>query len=507
MNNYFILNMSFHKITINSILLLFFIQLITSQLTIQDKNYIEKFITNGQSKTTGLFFDSNDAFKHTKEAIVSMNILERDVRYKTEICNKVSDTKEIDSNIVAIDKLFNCKTKFKTYKPDLKSSKLIDLYHESQIIDLLQLDDQWENLFKSTKKFLSNDKFSLVKSKDKEDKSIMGTAIGIEILTLIANKKQSMKSDIKKLLDGVVKELADSYSSLSDDIILYTEKNINIYRLNYHVINGLKSAKRLGVDIKGFNDMLYKLLNYFNTFKYDFISSIDNVYFLLNIYKLLEKTPLMKVTKDSFNYLKEKNLKIKFENIFGNKLDIHNTTITLRVKENKQKNSKISSQKKKTSYDLDDEEPVNTTPKSKSIEIKNKENEVEFDLSEMIKDPGYFILDIKMENRYYGLRERLQKNIYSYSEVKIESVDFEIIDKISDTNNQHPSTLSNPKKYNEVFKATQDNTLIARVKVSFPGAEKPTLMEQVFLQLKNTELDKSYNAYASKFDKKIMNIL
>ena len=339
--------MSFHKITINSILLLFFIQLITSQLTIQDKNYIEKFITNGQSKTTGLFFDSNDAFKHTKEAIVSMNILERDVRYKTEICNKVSDTKEIDSNIVAIDKLFNCKTKFKTYKPDLKSSKLIDLYHESQIIDLLQLDDQWENLFKSTKKFLSNDKFSLVKSKDKEDKSIMGTAIGIEILTLIANKKQSMKSDIKKLLDGVVKELADSYSSLSDDIILYTEKNINIYRLNYHVINGLKNAKRLGVDIKGFNDMLYKLLNYFNTFKYDFVSSIDNVYFLLNIYKLLEKTPLMKVTKDSFNYLKEKNLKIKFENIFGNKLDIHNTTITLRVKENKQKNSKISSQKKK----------------------------------------------------------------------------------------------------------------------------------------------------------------
>ena len=486
---------------INSILLFILIQSITSQLTIQDKNYIEKFITNGQSKTTGLFFDSSDAFKHTKQAIISMKILDRDVRYKTEICNKVSDTKEIDSDIVAIDKLFNCKTKFKTYKPDLKSTKIIDLYHESQIIDLLKLDDQWENLFKTTKKFLSNNKFSLVKSKDKESKSIIATAIGVEIMTLIANKKQTLKNDVKNLLADVVSGLVDAYSSLSNDMILYTEKNVNIYRLNYHVINGLKNAKKLGVNIKGFNDMLYKLLNYFNTFKYDFVSSIDNVYYLLNIYKLLEKIPLMKVTKDSFNYLKERNLKIKFENIFGNKLDIQNTTIILKVKENRQKNSKYSNNKKKSSYDLDDEEPANKEPKSKSIEIKSKENEVEFDLSEIIKEPGYFILDIRMDNHFYGLRERLKQNMYSYSEVKIESVDFEIIDKISDSNNQHPSTISNPKKYNEVFKATQDNTLIARVKVSFPGAKKPTLMEQVFLQLKNNDLDKSYNAYASKFDK------
>ena len=491
--------MSFHTITINFIFFFLLIHLITSQLTIQDKNYIEKFITNGQSKTTGLFFDSSDAFKHTKQAIVSMKILDRDVRYKTEICNKVSDTKEIDSNIVAIDKLFNCKTKFKKYKPDLKTSKIIDLYHESQIIDLLELNDQWENLFKSTKKFLSNSKFSLVK--EKEDKSIIATAIGVEILTLIANKKQSLKNDIKNLLDDVVKKLVNSYSSLNDDMILYIEKNVNIYRLNYHVINGLKNAKKLGVNIKGFNDMLYKLLNYFNTFKYDFVSSIDNVYYLLNIYKLLDKIPLMKVSKDSFNYLKEKNLKIKFENIFGNKLDIHNTTININTKENKQKNSKISNNKKKSSYDLDDEEPPSKNTKKKSLEIKNKENEIEFDLSEMIKEPGYYTLDIKMDNHYYNLKENLQKNIYSYSEVKIESVDFEIIDKISDSNNQHPPELKNPKKFNDIFKATQDNTLIAHVKVSFPGAKKPTLMEQVFLQLKNNELDKSYNAYASKFDK------
>lgn len=497
---------TFHNLPLNLLILLLTISTLNSQLTIQDKNFMEKYITNGQSKSTGLFFESSDAMKHTKQAIVSMQILGRDIRFKTEICKKIADSKELNSDIVAIDNLLKCKTKFKSYKPDLKSNKLIDLYHESQLIDLLKLDDNLENLYKNTKKFLSNDKFSLIKSKDKEDKSIMATGMGLEILTLIANKNANLKSEIKTLLEDVVKELVKSYSSLSDDMILFTEKNINIYRLNYHVINGLKNAKKLGINIKGFNDMLYKLLNYFNTFKYDFVSSIDNVYFLLKIYKLLEKTPLMKLTKDSFNYLKEKNLKIKFENIFGEKLEITNTTLKLRIKENKEKNTKILNDKKKksSSYDLDDDESGNDSnlgTKTKTIEISKKESEVEVDLSQMIKGPGFFTLTINMDNHFYGLNERVQKSIYSYSEVKIESVDFEIIDKINDNKNQHPEVIKNPQKYKTEFKATQDNTLIARVKVSFPGATKPALMEQVFLRLTNKELDKSYNAYASKFDK------
>ena len=53
----------------------------------------------------------------------------------------------------------------------------------------------------------------------------------------------------------------------------------------------------------------------------------------------------------------------------------------------------------------------------------------------MIKGPGFFILSLNMENKYFGLREHKTKTIRSYSEVKIESVDFEIIDKIKDQNN------------------------------------------------------------------------
>ena len=105
-----------------------------------------------------------------------------------------------------------------------------------------------------------------------------------------------------------------------------------------------------------------------------------------------------------------------------------------------------------------------------------------------------------MDNKNYGLNEHKIKTIRSYSEVKIDSVDFEIIDKIKDQNNQHLPVIKNPQKYTQVLKANQDCSLIARVKVSFPGGKKPTVMEQVFLRLKNVDLQKSYNAYASKFD-------
>ena len=132
--------------------------------------------------------------------------------------------------------------------------------------------------------------------------------------------------------------------------------------------------------------------------------------------------------------------------------------------------------------------------------MTSPKSEVEFDLSDMIQGPGYFTLSIIMNNKNYGLREHKLKTIRSYSEVKIDSVDFEIIDKIKDQNNQHLPIIKNPEKFSKILKANQDCSLIARVKVSFPGSKKPTLMEQVFLKLNNAELKKSYSAYASKFD-------
>ena len=495
--------------SIQKILFLPFLFLfINSQLTIQDKENIEKFILNGQSKTTGFFFENTNFLRHTKEAISSLQILNLDIKHKKEICKKLTEIKEVDYNIVGIDKLLDCKKDFKGYKPDFTITKLVDLYHESIIMDILNI-DEWNKLFKVLKHFLiqENGKFSLLKIKENKKKSIMGTALGVEMLVLIGKKSPSLKSEIMPILQKSVDSLMKVYSELSEDMIVFIEKGIGNYRVNYHVIKALKDAKKYGLEINFLNNNMYKLLNYYNTFKYEMISNIDNTYYLLNIYKLLEKVPLMQINKESFNYLKEKKIKINFENIFGEKINIQNSTIKFSISEDSEKNPKTSSdkaKKKSSSYDLDDEETE--TPKSnlgttnKEAKIASPKSEVEFDLSDMIQGPGYFTLSIIMNNKNYGLREHKLKTIRSYSEVKIDSVDFEIIDKIKDQNNQHLPIIKNPEKFSKILKANQDCSLIARVKVSFPGSKKPTLMEQVFLKLNNAELKKSYSAYASKFD-------
>ena len=476
-----------------------------AQLTLQDKNMIENFIYQSQSKTTGLFFEEKDALKHTKEAISVLNILGIQVKYNKEICKKLSENDKIDIESLKIDRLLNCKNNFKSYKPDFAKQKLVDLYHEGQLMNLLNI-SKWDELFKKTKNFMisENGKFSLYKIKEGKKKSILATALGIELMVLIAQNDEELKTEVMPFLKKSVDSLIQGNAVLNDDMIVYLEKGIPNYKLNFHVINALKLAKKVGAEIPSFSNHLYHLLNYFNTFKYEMISNIDNTFYLINIYKLLEKVPLMLIHKESFNYLNEKNIKIQFENIFGDKIYIKDSTLNIKISENEEKNPKLSDKgaKKKSSYDLedDDDNKSNIGETKKDIKITEKKNEVEFDLSKMIKGPGYFNLEIHMANKQYGLRENLVKIIRSYSEVKIESVDFEIIDKIHDENNQRFSTLKYPNKFTLSMKANQDCSLIARVKISSQDNKNPTLMEQVFLRLRNKELNKSYNAYASKFD-------
>ena len=475
-----------------------------SQLTLQDKSILENYIYQSQSKTTGLFFEEHDPLKHTKEAISVLNILGIQVKYSKEICKKISENDKIDVESLSIDKLLNCKNNFKPYKPDLSKPKLLDLYQEGQIMNMLNV-GKWDELFTKTKNYMmqENGKFSPFKIKEGKKKSILATALGVELMVTIAEKDETLKEQVMPLLQKSVDSLIKSNAVLNEDMIVYLEKGIPSYKLNYHVINSLKLAKKIGADIPTLNNHLYHLLNYFNTFKYEMISNIDNAFYLINIYKLLEKVPLMFINKESFNYLKEKSIKIQFENIFSEKINVQDSTLNIKLSENEEKNPKLGdkSAKKKSSYDLEDDDDgkSNLGETKKEIKISEKKTEVDLDLSNMIKGPGYFTISITLKIKNNGLIEHLQKNIRSYSEVKIESVDFEIRDKIHDENNQRFPTLNNPNKITKEMKANQDCSLIARVKISSQG-KKPTIMEQVFLRLRNKELNKSYNAYASKFD-------
>jgi hypothetical protein len=105
------------------------------------------------------------------------------------------------------------------------------------------------------------------------------------------------------------------------------------------------------------------------------------------------------------------------KNIFGEKLQVKNATINIEISENKDKNPKTGGakdSKKKSSYDLDDDESEDTTSnlgaKKKEIKIDSPKTDVEFDLSAMIKGPGYFTLSIDMDNKVYGLKENKKKS-------------------------------------------------------------------------------------------------
>ena len=174
-----------------------------SQLTLQDKNVIENYIFQSQSKNTGLFFEVQEPFKHTKEAISVLNILGLQVKHSKEICKNLSETGKIDANIVEIDKQLKCKIDFTSYKPDFSKQKLVDLYHEAQIMDMLNFTG-WEELFKKTK----------------------------------------LKEEVEPLLQKSVDSLVKSNAVLSDDMIVYLEKGVGSYRLNYHVIKAIKLAKK-----------------------------------------------------------------------------------------------------------------------------------------------------------------------------------------------------------------------------------------------------------------------
>ena len=397
-----------------SLLLLMF----NSQISIHDKETIERYILQGQSKNTGLFFENSHPFKHTKEAIASLKILGLDIKHKKEICLKLSEIKDIDVNIISIDNLLECKIKFKNYKPDLSKAKLVELYNEGKILDMLNI-NKWDELYKKLKNFLiqENGKFSLLKNNEKKKKSLIATAIGVELLILIANKNPSLKNELFPFLQKSIYSIMKMTTEISENMIVFIEKNIGIYKLNFHVIKAIKEAKKFGIEIELLNNKLYKLLNYFNTFKYKMISDIDNTYYLLNIYKLLERTPLMKINTDSFNYLKDKNIKINFVNIFGENLEIKNSTIKISVDEDTTKNPKTGNQrteKKKSAYDLDDdnseEDNKSQVNLKKEIQVLKPKNFIEFDLSQMIKNPGYFTLSVNMENKNYGLRENKKKN-------------------------------------------------------------------------------------------------
>ncbi len=485
------------------IILILCVSLTFTQLTQREISFIKNYILSNQNQQNGIFFENKEhSFKETRQSIESLLILNEKIPNKEIICKTISNEKNVNYDIIKINSDLNCKNDLSSkFIPNKTTNSIEELYYDFKAADLLN-HKSLNELYKSSKEFLSNNKFSKSK-KEKRKKSIFATSLGIEIFSIAYEKLNEEKNDIKENLKEIINSIQSSQTEVSDNMIIFSERDISIYKLNSHALKSIKLSKKIA-SIKNFNDYLFKSANYFRTFKYEFINNIESVYYLLDLYKNLEKIPLMQLEKDNFNYMKEKSIKLNFVNIFGNEIQVKNTTITYEIKDDINKNTKQEkSNTKKSSFDLDDDEDVDKKeekkPEKQTKEIKLSSN-LDLDLSE-IKSPGYYNIILNMNNKNFDLKENEIKSIQAFNDIKMEYMEIYLEDRITNNKKEEEIKINYPSSTGRNFKATQDDIIRIHLKINF-GDNKPMKLEQLFLRLKHNELNKSFDSYSHFYNEK-----
>ena len=485
------------------IIILICVSLTLTQLTQGEISYIKNYILSNQNQQNGMFFENKEnSFKETREAIESLLLLNEKIPNKELICKKISNENKVNYDIIKINLDLNCKIDLSSkFLPNKTTNSIEELYYDFKAADLLN-HNSLNELYKSSKGFLSNNKFSKFKE-EKRKKSIFATSLGIEIFSIAYEKLKEEKNDIQENLKEIINSIQSAQTEVSDNMVIFSERNISIYKLNNHALKSIKLSKKIA-SIKNFNDYLFKSANYFKTFKYEFINNIESLYYLLDLYKNLEKIPLMKLEKDNFNYIKEKSIKLNFVNIFGNEIEVKNTTITYEIIDDTDKNTKQEkSNTKKSSFDLDDDEDINKKdekkPQKKTKEIKLSSN-IDLDLSE-IKSPGYYNIILDMNNRKFDLKENEIKSIQAFNDIKMEYMEIYLEDRITNSKKEEEIKINYPSSTGRNFKATQDDIIRIHLKLNFAD-NKPMKLEQLFLRLKHNELNKSFDSYSNFYNEK-----
>ena len=487
----------------NFIKYIFLIGFIYCAISNNKKNYIQNFLDKNQNKNNGLFFEnSRDVYKSTKEAIELINMLKNSVKHSDLICENIkNDNVSITYEVIKINELLNCGKDIKK-QPSFNLDEINDIrdLHEALItIDYLNITDEkiFNDYYDALQNFIKNNKFSVKKNGQK--RNLYATGLGLEMLNILYNHLPKKEKDIKDTIKEIINILQNSLIDLSDNMNIFSEKDISILKLNEQLLKSLKAVKKIS-NFRNFNEYLFKLLNYIKNFNYLFYDNIDNLYSEYKILDSLYRLPIMKLKNNNFNYDKSKTLTLNFVNSFDDEVEIKNTTITYQIKESSRK--KNSENSKNNNFDIDDQEDdKSNTLKTKTKEIKNPTSNIELELNDMIKNPGFYDLELSMDNKYFDLKEKIVIPIISYNTIKVDHLTFEFEDRFDFDKNEKEVTIKYPEQISKVIKATQDGIFKIRVKITDLN-DKPMNIEQVFLKLKNNVLNKSFNSYSNYYDSK-----
>ena len=487
----------------NFIKYIFLIGFIYCAISDNKKNYIQNFLDKNQNKKNGLFFENTrDVYKSTKEAIELINMIKNSVKLADLICENIkNDNVSITYEVIKINEYLNCGKDIKK-QPSFNLDEINDIrdLHEALItIDYLNITDEkiFNDYYDALQNFIKNNKFSVKKNGQK--RNLYATGLGLEMLNILYNHLPKKEKDIKDTIKEIINILQNSLIDLSDNMNIFSEKDISILKLNEQLLKSLKAVKKIS-NFRNFNEYLFKLLNYIKNFNYLFYDNIDNLYSEYKILDSLYRLPIMKLKNNNFNYDKSKTLTLNFVNSFDDEVEIKNTTITYQIKESSRK--KNSENSKNNNFDIDDQEDdKSNTLKTKTKEIKNPTSNIELELNDMIKNPGFYDLELSMDNKYFDLKEKIVIPIISYNTIKVDHLTFEFEDRFDFDKNEKEITIKYPEQSSKVVKATQDGIFKIRVKITDLN-DKPMNIEQVFLKLKNNVLNKSFNSYSNYYDSK-----
>lgn len=487
----------------NFIKYIFLIGFIYCAISDNKKNYIQNFLDKNQNKKNGLFFENTrDVYKSTKEAIELINMLKNSVKLSDLICENIkNDNVSITYEVIKINEYLNCGKDIKK-KPNFNLDEINDIrdLHEALItVDYLNITDEkiFNDYYDALQNFFKNNKFSV--KKNGKNRNIYATGLGLEMLNILHNHLPKKEKEIKDTIKEIINILQNSLIDLSDNMNIFSEKDVSILKLNEQLLKSLKAVKKIS-SFRNFNEYLFKLLNYVKNFNYLFYDNIDNLYSEYKILESLYRLPLMKLKNNNYNYDKSKTLTLNFVNSFDDEVEIKNTTITYQIKDSLKKKSSENS--KNNNFDIDDQEDDNSnTLKTKTKEIKNPTSNIELELNDMIKKPGFYDLELSMDNKYFDLKEKIIIPIISYNTIKVDHLTFEFEDRFDFDKNEKEITIKYPEQSSKVVKATQDGILKIRVKITDLN-DKPMNIEQVFLKLKNNVLNKSFNSYSNYYDSK-----
>ena len=487
----------------NFIKYIFLIGFIYCAISDNKKNYIQNFLDKNQNKKNGLFFENTrDVYKSTKEAIELINMIKNSVKLADLICENIkNDNVSITYEVIKINEYLNCGKDIKK-KPNFNLDEINDIrdLHEALItVDYLNITDEkiFNDYYDALQNFFKNNKFSV--KKNGKNRNIYATGLGLEMLNILYNHLPKKEKEIKDTIKEIINILQNSLIDLSDNMNIFSEKDVSILKLNEQLLKSLKAVKKIS-SFRNFNEYLFKLLNYVKNFNYLFYDNIDNLYSEYKILESLYRLPLMKLKNNNYNYDKSKTLTLNFVNSFDDEVEIKNTTITYQIKESSRK--KNSENSKNNNFDIDDQEDDNSnTLKTKTKEIKNPTSNIELELNDMIKKPGFYDLELSMDNKYFDLKEKIIIPIISYNTIKVDHLTFEFEDRFDFDKNEKEITIKYPEQSSKVVKATQDGIFKIRVKITDLN-DKPMNIEQVFLKLKNNVLNKSFNSYSNYYDSK-----